>query len=106
MTSNALGLFGDPDSALEAAGRLMTEGFERPEIMSPIPIHGVDDVLGPKKSVIKRFTLFGDTGNIVTISLVNKLLILPAPVHDGRIFIQLIVKNTLEIVSWACIVSS
>ena len=59
MTSNALGLFGDPESALEAAGRLKTEGFERPEIMSPIPIHGIDDVLGPKKSVIKRFTLFG-----------------------------------------------
>jgi hypothetical protein len=27
--------------------------------MSPIPIHGVEEVLGPKKSVIKRFTLFG-----------------------------------------------
>jgi hypothetical protein len=59
MTSNALGLFGDPESALEAAGRLKAEGFERPEIMSPIPIHGVEDVLGPKKSVIKRFTFFG-----------------------------------------------
>jgi hypothetical protein len=59
MTSNAVGLFGDPESALEAAGRLIKEGFERPEIMSPIPIHGIDDVLGPKKSVIKRFTLFG-----------------------------------------------
>jgi hypothetical protein len=59
MTSNALGLFADPDSALEAAGRLKHEGFERPEIMSPIPLHGVEDVLGPKKSVIRRFTLFG-----------------------------------------------
>jgi hypothetical protein len=59
MASNALGLFHDPESALEAARRLKGAGFVRPEIMSPIPIHGVEDVLGPKKSVIKRFTLFG-----------------------------------------------
>ena len=59
MISNALGLFRDPESALEAAGQLKSAGFEGLEIMSPIPIHGIDDVLGPKKSVIKRFTLFG-----------------------------------------------
>ncbi len=56
---NALGLFHDPDSALAAAGQLKEAGFARPELLSPIPIHGVEDVLGPKKSVIKRFTLFG-----------------------------------------------
>ena len=59
MKRNALGLFRDPDSALAAAGRLKGAGFERPELMSPIPIHGVEEGLGPKKSVIKRFTLFG-----------------------------------------------
>jgi hypothetical protein len=59
MVNNILGLFHDPESALDAAGQLKRAGFERPEIMSPIPIHGVEEVLGPKKSVIKRFTLFG-----------------------------------------------
>ena len=59
MTTNALALFHDPESALAAAGRLKDAGFARPELMSPIPIHGVEDVLGPKKSVIRRFTLFG-----------------------------------------------
>ena len=59
MTVNALGLFHDPESALAAAGQLKEAGFARPELMSPIPIHGVEEVLGPKKSVIKRFTLFG-----------------------------------------------
>ena len=59
MINNAVGLFGDPESALDAASRLKSEGFARPELMSPIPIHGVEDVLGPKKSVIKRFTFFG-----------------------------------------------
>jgi len=59
MASNALGLFHDPDSALEAAGELMSAGFPTPEIMSPIPIHGIEKVLGEKKSVIRRFTFFG-----------------------------------------------
>ncbi len=59
MASNALGLFRDPESALNAAGNLKGAGFAQPELMSPIPLHGVEEVLGPKKSVIKRFTLFG-----------------------------------------------
>jgi len=59
MASYALGIFQDPDSALDAAGRLKGAGFESPELISPIPLHGVEEVLGPKKSVIKRFTLFG-----------------------------------------------
>ena len=59
MASSAIGLFHDPDSALEAAWELMSAGFARPELQSPIPVHGVEAVLGPKKSVIRRFTLFG-----------------------------------------------
>jgi hypothetical protein len=59
MAIHLIGLFHDPDSALEAAGKLKGAGFETPEILSPIPIHGVEEVLGKKKSVIKRFTLIG-----------------------------------------------
>ena len=59
MANTALGLFHDPQLALEAAGKLKGAGFERPELMTPIPIHGVEEILGPKKSVIKRFTFFG-----------------------------------------------
>lgn len=59
MASNAVGLFHDPESALGAAGKLQGAGFAHPEIISPIPLHGVEEVLGEKKSVIKRFTLFG-----------------------------------------------
>ncbi|MEX2124711.1 MAG: DUF3341 domain-containing protein [Woeseia sp.] len=59
MATHALGLFRDPGSALDAAGRLKSAGFSRPELISPIPLHGVEQVLGPKKSVIRRFTFFG-----------------------------------------------
>ena len=59
MASNALGLFQGPKAALAAAGRLKGEGFESLDLISPIPLHGVEEVLGKKKSVIKRFTFFG-----------------------------------------------
>ena len=57
--SNALGLFGGPKAALAAAGKLRGEGFESLDLISPIPLHGVEEVLGKKKSAIKRFTFFG-----------------------------------------------
>ncbi|MCZ6616887.1 MAG: DUF3341 domain-containing protein, partial [Gammaproteobacteria bacterium] len=59
MTNVVLGLFREPQSALAAAGTLKGAGFIDLELMSPIPIEGVEEVLGEKKSVIKRFTLFG-----------------------------------------------
>jgi len=59
MATNAVGLFADPDSALAAAGELKGAGFEQPELMTPIPIHGVEEVLGPKQDKIRRFTFFG-----------------------------------------------
>lgn len=59
MTSTAVGLFHDPHSALTAAGRLKDAGLATPELMSPVPLHGVEEVLGEKKSVIKRFTFIG-----------------------------------------------
>lgn len=63
--ANSVGLFRAPKAALAAAVRLKDAGFAVPEILSPIPIHGVEEVLGEKKSIIKRFTFFGAvTGGI------------------------------------------
>jgi hypothetical protein len=59
MTTIAVGLFHDPHSALAAAGKLKDAGLATPELMSPVPLHGVEEVLGEKKSVIKNFTFFG-----------------------------------------------
>lgn len=85
MVNNALGLFHDPDSALEAAAQLKSAGFARPEIMSPIPIHGVEEVLGPKKSVIKRFTFFGGIfGAIAGFSLAAGTAVLYLHPTGGR----------------------
>jgi len=49
MTNCVIGLFHDPQSALAAAGELKSAGFETPELMSPVPIEGVEEVLGKKR---------------------------------------------------------
>ena len=59
MATGVLGLFQHVDRILEAAGKLKGSGFEQITLMSPIPLEGVEEVLGKKKSVIKRFALFG-----------------------------------------------
>ena len=59
MTNIAVGVFHGPDSALTAAGKLKGAGFATLELMSPVPMEGVEEVLGEKKSVIKHFTFFG-----------------------------------------------
>ena len=59
MATNALGLFDTPAAALAAAGELKSNGFSRPAVISPIPLEGVEEVLGEKKSAIKHFTFFG-----------------------------------------------
>ena len=59
MATHALGLFQAAEDALAAAGKLKGAGFTRPSLISPIPLEGVDDVIGPRKSVIKRFSFFG-----------------------------------------------
>ena len=59
MATSAIGLFVNPHRALAAVGKLKGAGFAAPLVMSPIPLEGVDEVVGEKKSVIKRFTLFG-----------------------------------------------
>jgi hypothetical protein len=59
MANHVIGLFHEPNSALAAAGKLKDAGFVTPELQSPIPMEGVEEVLGEKKTVIRRFTLFG-----------------------------------------------
>jgi len=59
MAIITVGIFGEPPLALAAAAKIQGAGFVRPELMSPVPIAGVEVTLGEEKSVIKRFTFFG-----------------------------------------------
>lgn len=59
MTQVAIGLFSEPQSALSAAEKLKRAGFSCTELLTPIPLEGVEKVLGEKPNEIKKFTFFG-----------------------------------------------
>lgn len=59
MARQVFGIFGYEDDFLEATRRLHGGGHQDLTMMSPIPMHGVEDILKKKKPVIRRFTFFG-----------------------------------------------
>lgn len=57
------GVFSDDEAALKAARSLRENDIKIHEVFSPFPIHGIDDVLGYKRSRLpKAAFLFGTLG--------------------------------------------
>jgi hypothetical protein len=59
LSAGVLGLFQDYHEFVEATKKLKGSGFDDISLMSPIPLEGMEEILGEKKSVIKRFTFLG-----------------------------------------------
>ncbi|MCG8433334.1 MAG: DUF3341 domain-containing protein [Gammaproteobacteria bacterium] len=59
MKTEILGIFQYEDDFLDAAKKLRADGFDDLTLMSPIPMHQVEEILQKKKPVIRRFTLGG-----------------------------------------------
>jgi hypothetical protein len=56
---SVIGFFADPDSLMNALRAAKAESCGEIRTISPIPLHGVDEVLGAGPSPIRRFTLAG-----------------------------------------------
>ena len=56
---NVMGLFKYEDDFLSAARNLRTAGYDDLALMSPIPLHEAEEVLGIGKSAVRRFSLAG-----------------------------------------------
>lgn len=48
----ALAEFDDTGTLLEAAGRVRAAGYKRWEVYSPFPVHGIDDAMGPRPTIL------------------------------------------------------
>ena len=59
MTTSVMGLFEYEEDFLAAAQKLKDSGIDDVTLMSPIPIHGAEKVLGLGPSPIRRFSLIG-----------------------------------------------
>lgn len=58
-----VGIFDDEDVLLDAVGNIREKGVKIHEVFSPFPVHGLDEVLGYKRSRLPRAAfLFGMTG--------------------------------------------
>ncbi len=86
-----LGIYDDEDVLLEAVKKIREAGVKIQEVYSPFPVHGLDDVLGYKRSrlPIAAF-LFGLTGT--TLALVMQIGMMTADwpmIIGGKDFLPL-----------------
>lgn len=51
-------LFDNPDSILNAAKRVVSEGYKKFDVNTPYPLHGMDPAMGLKRSKLGFVTLF------------------------------------------------
>ena len=51
--------FETPGALYRAAERVRDAGYKRWDCLSPMPIHGLDNAMGVKRSIVPRFSLAG-----------------------------------------------
>ncbi len=51
--------FETPRALYRAAERVRDAGYKRWDCMSPMPVHGLDNAMGVKRSIVPRFSLAG-----------------------------------------------
>jgi hypothetical protein len=65
-----LGVYSDPDQVVKAARQIIQSGIKIHEVYSPFPIHGIDEVLGYKRSRLPIVAfLFGAAGTILALTM-------------------------------------
>ena len=69
-TNYVLGVYDDEDVLLDAIKQVRGEGVKIEEVYSPFPVHGIDDVLGYKRSWLSVAAfLFGMTGTSLALTM-------------------------------------
>jgi hypothetical protein len=86
-----VGVYDDEDILMSACRNLRVNGVKIDEVYTPFPIHGIDDVLGYKRSrlPIAAF-LFGLTGTILALVMMIGMMGIDWPMNiGGKPFIPL-----------------
>lgn len=59
MPSAVMGNFYDPDKLIHAAEHIRDAGYEKFDIYTPYPIHGINQAMGDKRTPLPKFSLGG-----------------------------------------------
>lgn len=61
-----LAAFDSPADIMHAAERVRDAGFQRWDVHTPFPVHGMDSAMGLRRSRVQRFTLIGGIAGFTT----------------------------------------
>jgi len=79
-----LGHFEDPDDLMHGIDKLQENSVSIYDVYTPMPIHGIEDKLGIKRSRLGVVAFcFGLTGTITAISMITYMLVIDWPMNIG-----------------------
>jgi hypothetical protein len=79
-----LGHFEDPDDLMHGIGKLQENKVSIYDVYTPMPIHGIEDKLGIKRSRLGKVAFcFGLTGTITAITMITYMLVIDWPMNIG-----------------------
>jgi len=79
-----LGVYSDEDVLLDAIKKVRSSGIKIHEVFSPFPVHGIDDVLGYKRSNLSIAAfVFGLTGTILALTMQIGMMAVDWPMIIG-----------------------
>lgn len=86
-----VGVYSDPDQVINAARSIIGSGVKIHEVYTPFPIHGMEDVLGYKKTRLPVVAfLFGAAGTILALLMQIWMLGIDWPmIIGGKPFVAL-----------------
>ncbi|WP_421765615.1 DUF3341 domain-containing protein [Ekhidna sp.] len=83
-TNYILGVYEDEDVLMHAITSVRESGVKIEEVYSPFPVHGIDDVLGYKRSWLSVAAfLFGITGTILALTMMVGMMGIDWPMIIG-----------------------
>ncbi|SNS78887.1 quinol:cytochrome c oxidoreductase membrane protein [Ekhidna lutea] len=83
-TNYVLGVYEDEDVLMDAITAVRESGVKIEEVYSPFPVHGIDDVLGYKRSWLSIAAfLFGITGTCLALTMMIGMMGIDWPMIIG-----------------------
>jgi hypothetical protein len=80
-----VGVWEDEDALVDAAHALVDKGIHIHDIYTPYPVHGLDRIIGVKRSKLARVAFFcGLTGLILMVTMIWYMYVIDWPINIGN----------------------